>query len=1012
MTDIATISLRVNTSELERGNSALDSFQQKAGGAADKADDLNRVFKAGAESQKRNTASLKEQEQELQNLLNKISPVNRALNDLDDLQLSLSKYRGKGLLDTESFSRYNAILETTRNKLAQVMESETAEGRARQEQAQASQRAATAGRSFIDSLQDQANAINKTRSELMEMKAAQLGVSAQAAPFIAKLREQENVFKNGALSAGQYRQAMRQLPAQFTDIATSIAGGMPIWMVLMQQGGQITDSFGGLSGIFRALKEALIGSTKETDDAGESLGEMANSSAETIESVKTLTGVITPARLALGSMAASMGVLLYAYFKGADEVSNFNRVLIQTGNFAGSTAGRLSLMAAQVGAASGSTTNQAASVITSLTESGKFAEAQIRSISTAILSMNDAAGTATGDLINQFKQLTDSPSKSVAALNEQYHFLTVSIYEQIRALEEQGDTQGASTLAMETYANTVNTRANKISDNLGTIQKAWKSITSTASEAWDAMLNIGRGATLEERLNVVQSTLGDAEKRIAEGGLWNRFVGNTSGIDVNDLRMTSRIMTSVVDLNHDITKSLAEQQQLNQRSIKDVQILDGLEDKSKTKAQQRAEQYERINRLLKDGQITQERAASYRAAVDVALKDNKTPKAKGYTPPRGSLAEDSAQGELLALQAQLQVLKQHSSITDVISQQRKDLWKTEAQFTVLEEAASTRQLSKQEQSLLSSKEKVLALARQKAELGDQITAQERLNKLQDTSQKYVTQMSEKQSALASGSTMSDRQSSRQSSFAQLRIGWQNAGGNLEDEGYQKELKAAQDYYSAEDALRSNWLSGAKKGWAEFSDNATDVYGQVKNISQNAFTGMATTLTNFLTTGKASFKDFLSTFLTGITQMITQLLVMKTIQAGASSLGFSFDVGGYTGDGGKYEPAGVVHKGEFVFTKEATQRIGVSNLYGMMRGYADGGVVGGNAPMYGLQSTGAGSVIVQSSVVIQGENSQQQGGADNQELMKAYKQTVDRAVTEGIKRESRDGGLIWQARQKR
>jgi hypothetical protein len=39
----------------------------------------------------------------------------------------------------------------------------------------------------------------------------------------------------------------------------------------------------------------------------------------------------------------------------------------------------------------------------------------------------------------------------------------------------------------------------------------------------------------------------------------------------------------------------------------------------------------------------------------------------------------------------------------------------------------------------------------------------------------------------------------------------------------------------------------------------------------------------------------------------------------------FAEGGYTGDGGKFEPAGVVHRGEFVFNKDATRRIGVKNL---------------------------------------------------------------------------------------
>jgi len=55
----------------------------------------------------------------------------------------------------------------------------------------------------------------------------------------------------------------------------------------------------------------------------------------------------------------------------------------------------------------------------------------------------------------------------------------------------------------------------------------------------------------------------------------------------------------------------------------------------------------------------------------------------------------------------------------------------------------------------------------------------------------------------------------------------------------------------------------------------------------------------------------------------------------------FADGGYTGDGGKYEPAGIVHAGEFVFTKEQTQRAGVGNLYalaGALAGYAKGGLV--------------------------------------------------------------------------
>lgn len=60
--------------------------------------------------------------------------------------------------------------------------------------------------------------------------------------------------------------------------------------------------------------------------------------------------------------------------------------------------------------------------------------------------------------------------------------------------------------------------------------------------------------------------------------------------------------------------------------------------------------------------------------------------------------------------------------------------------------------------------------------------------------------------------------------------------------------------------------------------------------------------------------------------------------------FGFAEGGYTGNGRKHEPAGVVHRGEFVVSKAATQRIGVGNLEAMHRGalrpgYAEGGYVG-------------------------------------------------------------------------
>lgn len=70
----------------------------------------------------------------------------------------------------------------------------------------------------------------------------------------------------------------------------------------------------------------------------------------------------------------------------------------------------------------------------------------------------------------------------------------------------------------------------------------------------------------------------------------------------------------------------------------------------------------------------------------------------------------------------------------------------------------------------------------------------------------------------------------------------------------------------------------------------------------------------------------------------------TVNQGMGYGGFAY--GGYTGDGNKYEPAGVVHKGEYVLNSAATKRIGIANLDRMNKGYANGGYVG-NAPMGGV-----------------------------------------------------------------
>ncbi|MCG2879534.1 phage tail tape measure protein, partial [Obesumbacterium proteus] len=189
------------------------------------------------------------------------------------------------------------------------------------------------------------------------------------------------------------------------------------------------------------------------------------------------------------------------------------------------------------------------------------------------------------------------------------------------------------------------------------------------------------------------------------------------------------------------------------------------------------------------------------------------------------------------------VLQQHKAVTDVISQQRKDLWKSQAQFAVLEAAATKRQLTTQEQSLLASKSSVLAYKARVAAVGDEVVLQERLNRLNDQADKYLLQQQTKRDALLASQTKSSREVQRGLERSQL------LSGQKDNPRLNEMLDAQRKTWEQEDQLRSNWQAGGQKAWADYADAATDAYSVMKDAGGQALTGLSSQLTTFLTTGK-------------------------------------------------------------------------------------------------------------------------------------------------------------------
>lgn len=327
-------------------------------------------------------------------------------------------------------------------------------------------------RSIIGSVQRATAAMEageRGSAKYYETLANQRGVNNTALkPYLDQLRQAEaaQAAASGSLgkmemSARQTTAALRQVPAQFTDIIVSLQSGQAPLTVLLQQGGQLKDVFGGVGPAFRTLGGYVV-------------------------------GLISPLTLA----AAAVGVLSYGYLMGAKEAENHSRALILSGNAAGTTASQMSAAAQRIGALVG-TQGQAAAALDAMAQSGAVGAANLERFTVAAVQFERVTGTAIEDTVGKFAELKKAPLEASLKLNESMNYLTASLYTQIKALDEQGRSTEAADLAQKAFAETLSTRAGEMEKNLGIVERGWKNVTDAVSGAWDAIKGIGRDSGLE-----------------------------------------------------------------------------------------------------------------------------------------------------------------------------------------------------------------------------------------------------------------------------------------------------------------------------------------------------------------------------------------------------------------------------------------------------------------------------------------------------------------------------------
>ncbi len=305
----------------------------------------------------------------------------------------------------------------------------------------------------------------------------------------------EQMLNRTGTSAAQTAAALRQVPAQFTDIVVSLQSGQAPLTVLLQQGGQLRDMFGSTSGAARALGGYVV-------------------------------GLINPFTL----VAAAAAATAYAYHEGSKELDAYNKAIILSGNVAGVTAGQLGDMAREVSASVG-TQSAAAETVAALAGSGQVASENLAKFSKSAQLAQRSGAKAAQDMVKDFVSLGEKPVEASLKLNNQYHYLTAATYMQIKALEDQGRKEEAGELAQRTYSDAMDKRSKGIEDNLGSIQKAWNYVGQEASKAWDKFLDIGRPTTdtqlvdkAKQRIAFLKSQLPTAQEMDARPGSGGRSV--------------------------------------------------------------------------------------------------------------------------------------------------------------------------------------------------------------------------------------------------------------------------------------------------------------------------------------------------------------------------------------------------------------------------------------------------------------------------------------------------------
>ncbi len=802
------------------------------------------------------------------------------------------------------------------------------------------------------------------------------------------------------ISAGQTAQAMRQLPAQFTDIFTSLQGGMPFFTVLVQQGGQIKDSFGGVEPALKGVSSALL-------------------------------GLVNPYTVA----AAAVGLVVFAWYDAEKQAEAYTKALVLSRNEAAATTLTLTTLAQRTSEALQVTAGAGAEVAQAIGSNGRIAVQNMQDVAVAAVAMKEVTGQAIEDTVALYGKLAQDPLKNAQKLNEQVNFMTVALYEQVKALQEQGRNQDAATVITRAAADETVMALAKVRASQNWLGRGWDELMVKSSRAWAVMQNnMGFGPQADQ----LQKMLADNRRDLArlnalaasdDPRAQNPMVISALEKDVKD--RSAKIKALATDLIKE--RKDAEVKAAQAASTDFVAEMDTIIGAQASKEDKKREEVQRINGeaevarrkaqasgLLDEVRAIEERRSAAVAAIEKKYKEK--PKAGNGSATRAAGLQ-GYKDDLIAEQAQItagtQLLRAQFSAREISASEYYSRMREFAQESTEAQARSLQQQIHYLQKQTVGGKEAIGVNRQIGELESRlakvrIEGAAALDVLKTEEEKTAKARENAVKAYAGALDASNAALARQLATQAQRVGMgareyeiqQRINDAIADEAdklrelslqrnadqidqvtFEEEkallhaktldrLQLIKDGYEELRRAEGNWLSGAAAAWANYQQEASNYAQQMGSAVGGVIGGFEDAWVKFTTTGKLSFSDLTRSVLADLARIAARQATMgvanafasmwgggvtaagnQAVTSGTSSinnelfqkmrLGGGYSSGGYTGNGAVNEPAGVVHKGEVVWSQADVARAGgvgiVEAMRQGLRGYADGGPVGGGAP---------------------------------------------------------------------